>query len=108
MELKGKVIVIGELETFKNDFIKKNIVIETQDRYPQKIQIEFVKDNMDHLHNLMVGDLVTVFFNVRGREYQGKYYTSIEGWRVVNETTKPEEKESKKETLEEQSDDLPF
>lgn len=105
MEIKGKVIVIGELETFKNDFTKKSIVIETKDKYPQKIQVEFFKDNIDHLYNLMVDDQVTVFFNVRGREYNGKYYVSLEGWRLVNETMKPEEE---KETLDEQEGDLPF
>lgn len=105
MELTGKVIVIGQTETFKNDFTKKCIVIETKDRYPQKVQFEFFKDNIGHLHNLMIDDTVTVFFNVRGREYQGKYYTSLEGWRLVNDTMKPEKE---KETLEEQSDDLPF
>lgn len=108
MEITGNIIAIKELEVFKNDFTKRSIVIETIEPYPQKIQIDFIKDNTDHLHGLVLGQKITVCFNIRGREYQGKYYTSIEGWRVKRDQ-KAEEKQQESEIIRgKDEDDLPF
>lgn len=111
MEFSGKVILVSDVETFKNDFTKQSIVVETVDRYPQQIQVEFIKDNIDHLHNVRIGDEITVSFNLRGRAYNGKYYVSLDGWRVVK-SAKSEKEEFPNDvttfTIEDESDDLPF
>lgn len=106
MEITGKIIHITEKEVFKNDFTKQTIVIETFEKYAQKIPVEFIKDNIDHLHALQIGDSVTVSINIRGREYQGKYFSSIEGWKVKS-TIKPKP-ESNDLSKSEHDNDLPF
>jgi hypothetical protein len=110
MEFTGKLILVGDVEEFKNNFTKQNIVVETTDKYPQKIQVEFIKDNIDHLHGLILNDEITVHFNLKGREYNGKYYTSIEGWRVVKKAVKekPDDIPSDVTTFTVDNDDLPF
>ena len=88
MELQGKVKLIGETQTFgANGFRKREVVITTEEQYPQHIMIEFVQDKTDLLNNYQVGQQVKISINIRGREWtnpQGevKYFNSIQGWRI--------------------------
>lgn len=88
MEVQGKVKLIGETQTFgSNGFRKRELVVTTEEQYPQHIMIEFVQDKSDLLNNYAVGQDVKVSINLRGREWtnpQGevKYFNSIQGWRI--------------------------
>lgn len=90
MEIQGKVKFIGETQTFgANGFRKRELVITTEEQYPQHIMVEFVQDKSDLLNNYKVGQNVKVSINLRGREWinpQGetKYFNSIQGWRIEN------------------------
>jgi len=90
MEVQGKVKVIGETQTFgSNGFRKREIVVTTEEQYPQHIMVEFVQDKTDLLNNYQVGQNVKISINLRGREWvnpQGetKYFNSIQGWRIEN------------------------
>ena len=90
MEVQGKVKFIGETQTFgANGFRKRELVITTEEQYPQHILVEFVQDKSDLLNNYEVGQNVKVSINLRGREWinpQGetKYFNSIQGWRIEN------------------------
>ncbi|MAB48254.1 MULTISPECIES: DUF3127 domain-containing protein [Winogradskyella] len=88
MEVQGRIKVIGETQTFgSNGFRKREVVVTTEEQYPQHIMIEFVQDKTDLLNNYQVGQQVKVNINLRGREWvnpQGetKYFNSIQGWRI--------------------------
>ncbi|MBT2162715.1 DUF3127 domain-containing protein [Zobellia barbeyronii] len=88
MEVQGKVKMVGETQTFGNNgFRKREIVLTTDEQYPQHIMVEFVQDKTDLLNNFKVGQDVKVSINLRGREWtnpQGevKYFNSIQGWRI--------------------------
>ncbi|RMA66326.1 DUF3127 domain-containing protein [Ulvibacter antarcticus] len=90
MELQGKIKMIDETKTYGNNgFRKREMVITTEEQYPQHILIEFVQDKTDLLNSYQVGANVKVSINVRGREWvnpQGetKYFNSITGWRIEN------------------------
>ncbi len=90
MEVQGKVKMIGETQTFgSNGFRKREIVVTTEEQYPQHIMVEFVQDKTDLLNNYAVGQDVKISINLRGREWvnpQGetKYFNSIQGWRIEN------------------------
>jgi hypothetical protein len=90
MEIQGKVKFIGETQTFgANGFRKRELVVTTEEQYPQHILVEFVQDKSDLLNNYQVGQSVKVSINLRGREWinpQGetKYFNSIQGWRIEN------------------------
>ena len=81
-EIKGKVIRVGETEQIKDTFKKRELVVETDDQYPQSIPVEFVQDKTELLNGLAEGDSVTVHYNLRGREWNGKYYVNVQGWRL--------------------------
>lgn len=90
MEVQGKVKMVGETQTFgSNGFRKREIVVTTDEQYPQHIMIEFIQDKTDLLNNYQVGQDVKISINLRGREWvnpQGetKYFNSIQGWRIEN------------------------
>lgn len=90
MEVQGKIKMIGETQTFGgNGFRKREVVVTTEEQYPQHIMVEFVQDKTDLLNNFKVGQPVKIGVNLRGREWvnpQGetKYFNSIQGWRIEN------------------------
>tara|TARA_R110000868_G_scaffold185684_1_gene427675 strand:- start:11542 stop:11919 length:378 start_codon:yes stop_codon:yes gene_type:complete len=90
MEVQGKIKMVGETQTFgSNGFRKREVVVTTEEQYPQHIMVEFVQDKCDLLNNFGEGQAVKISINLRGREWvnpQGetKYFNSIQGWRIEN------------------------
>ena len=70
MEVEGKVQLVGETQTFgSNGFRKRELVITTEEQYPQHLMIEFVQDKTELLNNFAPGQDVKVSINLRGREW---------------------------------------
>lgn len=87
MEVSGKVKVVSPEMQVSATFRKRELVVTTDEQYPQHIMIEFIQDKSDLLNNVAVGDAVKVSINLGGREWvnpQGetKYFNSIRGWRI--------------------------
>jgi len=83
-ELTGRIKLIQEPKTFDSGFTKREMVVTVEDgRYPQEINLEFVQDKATLLDALQPGQEVTVSFDIRGREYNGKYFNNLQGWKVV-------------------------
>ena len=126
MELQGTVKKIGETQTFASGFQKRELVLLTEEQYPQPIQIDFLSDKIDLLNNVSEGESVKVGINIRGREWtnpQGevKYFNSITAWRiekVSGENTNTEAPQpntfqtpapaTSTDPFEDEQDDLPF
>ena len=82
-ELTGKITHIFDTQTFSSGFQKREFVVnDNADKYPQSIKFETVKEGCDRLDGYKVGDAVTVKFNIRGNEYNGKFYVSLQCWRI--------------------------
>lgn len=88
MEIQGKIKLIDETKTYgSKGFRKREVVVTTEEQYPQHILVEFVQDKTDLLDAYSVGQSVKISINLRGREWvnpQGetKYFNSIQGWRI--------------------------
>ena len=88
MEVQGVIKIKGEVKTFgAKGFKKRELVITTEDQYPQMIMLEFIQDKCDLLDSYKVGENVKVSINLLGREWinpkgEAKYFNSIQGWRV--------------------------
>ncbi|MBA3985282.1 MAG: DUF3127 domain-containing protein [Flavobacteriales bacterium] len=88
MEVTGKIKLVGETQTFgSNGFRKREVVVTTEEQYPQDIMVEFVQDKTDLLNSYQVGQHVKISINLRGREWinpqgEAKYFNSIQGWRI--------------------------
>lgn len=117
MTVQGTIKKLNETQTFgSNGFRKREVVITTQEQYPQHILIEFVQDKCDLLNNFKVGQSVKIGINLRGREWvnpQGetKYFNSIQGWRIDKVEGQPQPEPTKEQpnlNNTEDNDDLPF
>ena len=83
-DLTGKVKLVQEAKKFDSGFTKREMVVTVEDgKYPQEINLEFVQDKTSLLDNLRVGQEVTVTFDIRGREYNGRYFNNLQGWKIV-------------------------
>lgn len=84
-EFTGEIIHIGDRQEFASGFYKRDIVLtDRADKYPQQIPFECVKQTADLIDSkgLRVGDRVTVRFDLRGREYKGRYFGSNNVWKL--------------------------
>lgn len=124
MEVAGKIKWIDETKTYgTNGFRKREVVVTTEEQYPQHILVEFVQDKCDLMNTFQVGQNVKIGINLRGREWvnpQGetKYFNSVQGWRIeASEGAAPTEIppmppptafEPAKGDANEVEDDLPF
>ncbi|PVX49884.1 uncharacterized protein DUF3127 [Balneicella halophila] len=124
MEVTGKVKTVLEQQTFGSGFTKREVVVTTDEQYPQHLLIEFVQDKVALLSDLSVDDKVKISINLRGREWQApdgtiKYFNSIQGWRLeklgdspsgIQDTPPPYEQFGGKDLAppNEEMDDLPF
>lgn len=88
MEITGKIKVLNETQIIgDNGFRKREVVITTEDQYPQHILVEFIQDKCDLLDAYAVGQEVKININLRGREWVNpegvaKYFNAIQGWRI--------------------------
>jgi len=90
MEVTGKIKKIEETKTFgSSGFRKREMILTTNDQYPQMLKIEFVQDKCDLLNSYQEGQDVKISINLTGREWinpQGEavYFNAIQGWRIEN------------------------
>lgn len=115
MEITGSLKLIRETQAITDKFSKREIVVTTDEQYPQDIMIEFVNDKCDLLDKFKQNQHVTVGINIRGREWinpqgEAKYFNSIQGWKIdskgsgaTNNAPAP-----LAPNLDEEEDDLPF
>ena len=86
--IEGIIKSISKTKTFgANGFRKRELIVTTNEQYPQNILIEFVQDKCDTLENYKVGQGVKVSINVKGREWinpqgEAKYFNSLQGWKI--------------------------
>lgn len=87
MEVVGKIKLLKATQVVSDKFQKRELVVVTDEQYPQPILIEFTQDKCSILDKYSVGQDVTVGINLRGREWinpQGevKYFNQIQGWNI--------------------------
>ena len=114
-EIKGKVKLLPDTQTFGSGFKKRELILTTDDeKYPQDISIEFLQEKIELLDSITVGQIVTINFNIRGREYNGKYFNNLTGWKISPEVTDNQESMTLDENREEPEnfdnleDEIPF
>ena len=113
LKLNGKVKLILDLQSWDSGFTKREFVITTNEQYPQDVKLECIKDKTSLLDGLIEGDELEVSFNVRGNEYNGKYYVNLQAWRLnksYSESAASEQAPSEPdfEPVGDDDDDLPF
>lgn len=88
MQVQGTIKLIGLTEQISQSFQKRDVVITTDEQYPQHILVQFAQKNCDLLNTFQVGQQVVIDINLRGREWQNQqgqtqYFNTIQGWRIA-------------------------
>tara|TARA_R100000654_G_scaffold14659_3_gene31603 strand:- start:833 stop:1156 length:324 start_codon:yes stop_codon:yes gene_type:complete len=107
MQIEGKLIKILEAEsgTSKSGkaWSKQSCLVETSEKYNNIVCITaFGEDNVNNLNKLQEGQNVQIWCNVYSREYNGKYYNQIDGWRFSKSGNNTDTEDFMT------SDDMPF
>ena len=89
MEITGKIIQVlpeqgGVSKTSGKEWRLQSYVLETQEKYPKKVHFEIFGDDRIKSNQCNIDDMVTVSFDIESREFNGRWYTSIRAWRVVD------------------------
>jgi hypothetical protein len=81
---EGKVHKIFDTEQKSATFQAREFVIEVADgQYPQMVKFQLVQDKCNLIDGYAEGEAISVDFDLRGREWNGKYFTNLQAWRVA-------------------------
>lgn len=112
MEITGKIIQVlpeqgGVSKTSGKDWKLQAYVLETQEQFPKKVHFEIFGEDRIKANPCNLDDMVTVSFDIESREYNGRWYTSIRAWRVVDaKLTEQEDGQSAQTQVKEEIDVL--
>jgi hypothetical protein len=106
--VKGTIKMVYPLNQVSEKFAKREFVLTTEDTYPQDVLFQLTQDKCLIADSLTVGQVVTVNYNLRGKEWtnpQGevKYFNTLECWKIDGVTPPPAPAPA-----EPIADDLPF
>ena len=110
MTKEGVIIAIDETITFDSGFTKREFVIKTTDDgdYPQELKFELVKDKTALIDKYNVGDKITVHLNIRGREWNEKYFVNLAAWKLEAADAVATPAVAASQSAVEVNDDIPF
>ena len=82
--VQGTVYRVEETKEYGSNGLQKRVmVIEVQDgQYSQKIPVEAVKDKCAMFDGMNEDDIVTAYVNLRGSEWQERFFLSLNCWKV--------------------------
>jgi hypothetical protein len=104
--IKGAIKLINPIKVISDKFSVREFVVTTPDaKYPQDILFQTINDKMAVLESLGAGQQVEVSYNVRGREFNGRYYNTLDAWKIEVTGSKPSQPSTQPIELD---DDLPF
>ncbi len=93
MQYLWKIIHIGDITTVWQNAIQKRTVVleEVSDKdYKWWIAFDLIKDKVTIIDAYNVWDTVEVSLNFKASEYNGRYFTNINGWKIEGKSTKPD------------------
>ena len=116
MKVTGKIHNVGALRVVSEKFKSKDVVLLTDEKFPQYISIQFTQDKTELITQNDVGQQVEVSINLRGRRWESpqgeiKYFNTIEGWQINAAQNFDAQKFADKEPIiivDDSDNDLPF
>ncbi|MDQ3140932.1 MAG: DUF3127 domain-containing protein [Bacteroidota bacterium] len=83
-QITGKLIKKFEVESKTASFQTREFVIQTEEQYPQFVKFQLTQDRCNIIDKYNENEPILVHFDLKGREWQGKYFTNLNAWRVEN------------------------
>jgi len=116
MDLSGSIVKIFDEQSWDSGFKKREFVIKTGEQYPQDVIFQMVNDKCTMIDAFKVGQEIKVHFDVRGREYNDRYFTNLQAWKIdavgseapAGSDAPPADTQEPISSGDESFDDLPF
>ena len=119
MEVTAKLIKIEAAQegtSAKGPWRKAIAVFETEEQYPKTLAVSFFNSNLEAATKIPLGTTCTVKFDIKSREFNGKWYTDLNGFGIEAEGAQaaPPQHDFDKplppinQPTEEEETDLPF
>lgn len=89
-EIEGQIVKIYDTQKKSDKFQAREFVIKTSENYPQFIKFQLTQDKCDLADSYNEGQQIKVHFDLRGREWNDKYFTNLNAWRLENVTAETE------------------
>jgi len=88
MKVTGKVHFIGQTKVISDKYQNRELVLMTDEKYPQTIPFQLSQDKVNLADNLKIGDIVEASINIRGREWKSpqgeiRYFATLEIWSMT-------------------------
>lgn len=81
-EIEGKLHKKFDTENKSATFQAREFVIQTDGQYPQYIKFQLTQDKCAIMDNHTEGNMIKVYFDLRGREWNEKFFTNLNAWKV--------------------------
>jgi len=81
-EIEGTLHKVFDMESKSASFQTREFVITTEGTYPQFVKFQLTQDKCSLVDGYNSGDRVKVYFDLRGREWQDKFFTNLNAWRL--------------------------
>jgi len=82
-EVEGKLYKKYDIEKKSDSFqTREFVLLDDKGQYPNYVKFQLVQDRVNVIDNLDEGSMVKVYFDLRGREWQGKFFTNLNAWRI--------------------------
>lgn len=88
MDIKGKVVSVAPVDSGQGKngvWHKQSFVIETGGDYPKKICFTLWGEEKINKYDLVIGLVLTVYFELESREYNGRWYTEAKAWKIESD-----------------------
>ncbi len=88
MEIKGKlqiILPVAEGTSKNGPWKKQEFIIEVTDgKFPKQVHMNvWGADKVEDFKRYKVGDTLTCSLDISSREYNGRWYTDIRAWKIV-------------------------
>lgn len=85
MEIQGKVTNILPMRSgvsARGEWKSQEFVITTEEQYPKMVCFQVFGEDRINSFALQIGEAVKVSFDISAHEYQGRFFNSINAWKV--------------------------
>ena len=82
LKIKGRLIKVSDRVVKSEKFTMRIFAIETDGQWPQKIKFQLANDRCDLIDPVQVGEEITVHFDIRGNEWEGKIINNLNAWKI--------------------------
>ena len=99
-QVTGKLHHVEDVQTYGSGFTVRKFVIMDDSGYPSPISFELIKEDVSNIDRFSLGDRLKITFKLKGREWNGRYFTDLQALRVESET--------ESSSPQRQKEDVPF